>query len=101
MEFSLVIAGVQLGAFLVLAVQSLKFLGVTEEKWLRLGPVVAAVAFGAVYAVEFFAPASKPIVDIVFQIIVAVMTAVLGYNYVAKPVAEAFGLKVSSGDIEE
>jgi hypothetical protein len=101
MELTLAIAGVQLGAFLIIFVQALKFLGVTEEKWLRLGPVVAAVAFGAVYAVELFVPASKPIVDIVFQIIVAVMTAVLGYNYVAKPVAEAFGLKVSSGDIEE
>ena len=101
MEFSLVIAGVQLGAFLVLAVQSLKFLGVTEEKWLRLGPVVAAVAFGAVYAVELFVPASKPIVDVVFQIVVAIMTAVLGYGYIAAPVAKALGLKVSVSDIEE
>jgi hypothetical protein len=101
MEFSLVIAGVQLGAFLVLAVQSLKFLGVSDEKWLKLGPVIAAAAFGIVYAVELFVPASKPIVDIVFQIVVAIMTAVLGYGYIAKPVAEAFGLKVSSGEIEE
>jgi len=101
MEFSLVIAGVQLGAFLVLAVQSLKFLGVTEEKWLRLGPVVAAAAFGIVYAVELFVPASKPIVDVVFQIVVAIMTAVLGYGYIAAPVAKALGLKVSVSDIEE
>ena len=101
MELTLAIAGVQLGAFLILFVQALKFLGVSEEKWLRLGPVVAAVAFGAVYAVELFVPASKPIVDIVFQIIVAVMTAVLGYGYIAAPVAKALGLKVSVSDIEE
>lgn len=100
MEFNLAIAGVQLGAFLIMVVQALKFLGVTEEKWLKLGPVLAAVVFGAIFAVELFVPASKPVVDIVFQIVIGILTAVLGYNYVAKPVAEAFGLKVSSSDIE-
>lgn len=101
MEFSLAIAGVQLGAFLILFVQALKFLGVTEEKWLKLGPVIAAVAFGAVYAVELFVPASKPVVDVVFQIVVAIMTAVLGYGYVAAPLARALGVKVSVADLEE
>ena len=101
MELTLAIAGVQLGAFLIIFVQALKFLGVSDEKWLKLGPVVAAVAFGAVYAVELFVPASKPIVDVVFQIVVAIMTAVLGYGYIAAPVAKALGLKVSVSDIEE
>ncbi len=100
MDFQLAIAGVQLGAFLILFVQALKFLGVTDEKWLRLGPVLAAAVFGGVFAVELFVPASKPVIDIVFQIVIAIMVAVLGYSYVAKPVAEAFGLQVSSSDIE-
>jgi len=99
MEFNLAIAGVELGAFLILFVQALKFMGVTSEKWLKLGPVIAAAAFGVVYAVELFVPASKPVVDIVFQIVIAIMTAVLGYGYVARPLGEMLGLAISSKDI--
>ena len=101
MEFSLVIAGVQLGAFLVLAVQTVKFLGVTEERWLRISPVLAGLVFGILYGIEAFLPSTKSVIDIVFGIVVAVMTAVLGYGYIAAPVAKALGLKVSVADIEE
>lgn len=99
MEGNLVVAGVELGAFLILFVQALKFLGVADEKWLKLGPVIAAIVFGGVYAVELFVPASKPVVDVVFQIVIAIMTAVLGYGYVAAPVARALGIRVSAEDI--
>ncbi len=101
MEFNLAIAGVELGAFLILLVQALKFLGVTDEGWLKMGPVLGALLFAGLWAVESLVPTSKPFIDMAVQLIIAVMTAVLGYGYIAAPLARALGIKVSAGDLEE
>ena len=101
MEIDLVIAGVQLGAFVILLVQAVKFLGVVSEKWLRLSALFAAIGFTALWGVQSFVPEAEPYVAAVVTGVSAILTAVLGYSYIVKPLGQALGIRVSSADINE
>jgi len=100
MDFEIGLAGVQLGAFLILLVQTLKLMEL-EGAWLRFGPVLGALLFGALYALAALVPASAQYIELAVQVIAGIMTAVLGYGYVVKPVGEALGLRISATDLEE
>ena len=99
MEGNLIVSGLTIGGFLILLVQTIKLMGVTSETWLRLGALIGALFFGGLYLLVFFLPAAQPVVDVIVVVLSAVMTAVLGYFYAVKPLAERFDLPVSSKDV--
>jgi hypothetical protein len=96
----MLVGGIALGAFLILLVQSLKFLGVTDEKWLKLAPLFGAILFVGLFTVKQLVPASAPIVDGVMGAFVVIATATLGYAYAVKPVAQKLGISVTTEELE-
>ena len=101
MDLSIALAGVQIGAFVILFVQSLKFLGVEQETHLRLGALGGALGFAAMWFLIQFVPESEVYVNAVVVAISAILTATLGYGYAVKPLAERMGISVRSIEINE
>jgi|SRR3990170_188418 len=96
----LVIASIPIGLFLIAFVQTLKFLGVSGDKELRLGLVSGAVGFGLLYLLQTLVPAAAPYVEAVFAVIYAVMVAVLAYAYLVRPLGHYLDQEVTVQDIE-
>jgi uncharacterized protein (DUF697 family) len=80
-------------------VQAVKFLGVSSELWLRLSALFGAVGFSALWFLVQFVPASEPYAGAVITAVAAILTAVLGYGYAVKPLAQALGIGVTAHEI--
>lgn len=96
----LLVAGFSLAGFIVLVVQALKVGGVGEE-WIARAPWITALVFLALSAVEQTVPGSEVYIQAVLTAIVGAASAVVGYFYALKPLAQKFGAKVSVDDLEE
>ena len=98
MDQDLIVGGVSLAAFVLLAVQALKISGLPEEK-LGYAPWAVAGAFLVLKGVEAFYPASAPIIAGVLQAIFGAVGAILAYFYGLKPVARAIG-QITRADLD-
>lgn len=101
METEIIVGGIELGAFIILAVQVVKVMGLENELWLKLSPVIAGVFFAALFAVEALVPGAAQYVDMAIKAIVGIGSAVLGYKYAIKPGLENLGVPVSRASLEE
>jgi len=96
----LIVGGLSLAGFIILAVQAIKVSGLIGEEHVAKVPWAVAGAFLVLKAVEAAYPPSAPIIAGVLQAFAGAVAAVLSYFYGLKPVARAIGSGLSSSDLE-
>jgi uncharacterized membrane protein YeiH len=95
-----IVGGLELGAFIILLVQTCKFLGLSDENKLKLAVLIGAVVFVVLSIVSGLVPAAAMYIDQVTMGIWAVMGAVLGWAYGVKPLAQRLGIVATVSEIE-
>ena len=101
MEQDLIVAGVSLGAFIILLVQAIKVTGLLPEEKIGYAPWASALLFLVLYGVEAAVPEAAPYISAVLKAVFGAVSAVLIYFYGVKPSVRALGAKISSEDLEE
>jgi len=100
MDQDLIVAGVSLGAFIILVVQALKVTGVVPAEKLGMAPWITAAVFLALFGVESAYPPAAPYIETVLKAAFGAVSAVLIYFYGAKPVFKSIGSNLTSDDLE-
>jgi hypothetical protein len=97
---TLVLAGIPVAVLVALGVQGLKVFGVISDA-IRAGraAILLALAFGVLFAVAEMLPDAAVYINLAISTFAGAMVAGLGYQYVAKPILEKFGINVSSEDL--
>ena len=94
---SLVIAGIPVAVGVALGVQGLKVFGfVKDAAAAGKAAILLALIFGVRAAAGVLFPEALAYIELAFATFAGAMVAGLGYQYVAKPVLEKFGIAVSS-----
>lgn len=101
MSSELVVGGLQVAGFILLAVQGLKVFGFVSGENAPKAAVITALVLGVVGTVENLFPASAPYIATFLQSIAGALAAGLGYEYLVRPTLERFGVSVSSTDLNE
>ena len=101
MEADFVVGGLQVAALVLLAVQALKVYGFVTGENAPKAAVLVALVLGAVGTVEKLVPVAAPYVAIFVQVLAGALTAGLGYEYLVRPLAERFGISVSSTELDK
>lgn len=97
----LIVGGVSLAGFIVLAVQALKLLPFVDEDNVAYLPWAVGGLFLLLYAVGAIFPAAVPVIEAALQAIAGVLAAVLAYSYGLKPVVRNLAANLSVNDLEE
>jgi len=97
----LVVGGVSLGGFIILAVQALKQLPFVNDENVAYLPWGVGFVFLALYAVQAAYPPSAPFIAEALKAIAGTMAAVLGYVYGLKPAVQNLAAKLTISDLEE
>jgi hypothetical protein len=96
----IVVGGLQLATFIILLVQTAKFLGMVGEAQLKWTVVVGAVVFVALSMIEEFVPGAAVYVERIAEGLWAIVAAVLGWAYGVKPLAQKLGIIATVSDLE-
>jgi hypothetical protein len=93
----LVIGGVPIALGVFLTVQGLKVYGiVSETSQVGKAAIASGLFFGVLSAVAQAFPVAAPYIEIAFVTYVGSMIAGLFYEYIAAPILERFGAKMST-----
>jgi hypothetical protein len=96
---ALAIGGVQIAIGVAVTVQGLKIFNFVDGKSAPKAAVLSALFFGLGVAAGEIFPVASPFIELAFVTYVGAMLSGLGYEYIAKPVLEKFGIAVSSSDL--
>lgn len=97
----LIVGGVSLAGFIVLAVQALKQLPFVDEDNVAYLPWAVGGVFLVLYAVGALYPPAAPVIEAALQAIAGVLAAVLAYSYGIKPVVRNIAANLSINDLME
>lgn len=97
----LIVGGVSVAGFIILAMQALKVSGIVNEDNAGYAPWAIGGLLLVLYAVGAIFPPAAPIIAQALQAVAGVVVAVLGYFYGLKPVARALAANLSVSDLEE
>jgi len=101
MDQDLIVAGVSLGAFIILVIQALKVTEVVPAEKLGLAPWITAAVFLVLFAAERAFPPAAPYIEGLLKAVFGAVSAVLIYFYGVKPVSKSIGANLTSEDLEE
>jgi len=96
----LIVGGVSLAGFIVLAVQALKFLPFVNDENIAYVPWAVGGGFLVLYVVAAAFPPAAPYIEAALKAVTGVMAAVLAYFYGLKPIAKNLAGNVSADDLE-
>ena len=97
----LVVAGLPVAVLVALGVQGLKVFGVVNDA-ARAGraALIIALSVGVGVAAGELFPVAQPFIELGLGTFAGAMVAGLGYQYIAKPILESFGIDVSSESLD-
>ena len=97
---NLVLAGIPVAVLVALGVQGLKVFGIVKTAAVAgRAAILLALIFGVAFAAGELFEEALPYIELAFITFAGAMVAGLGYQYVAKPILEKFGIDVSSEDL--
>ena len=101
MDQDLIVAGVSLGVYIILAVQAIKVTGLLPAEKIGYVPWALAALFLGLGAVEQLYPISAVYIEAVLKALFGAVSAVLIYFYGVKPSAKALGSGITSEDLHD
>lgn len=98
--FELLIGGLPVAALVLLTVQALKVFGFVSGETAPRAAILTALVFGAASAVARLVPTAAEYIVLFAEVFAGALVAGLGYEYVANPLLERFGINVSATDLK-